>query len=221
MKKLSSQLTNLFILALIISCRSQKSPESTKNYELKNNQTIQFNDEPPQDSNTKTEGSSSRGSYDGTSYSIDYKMDGSLKVYNIKGCEGGNQSELELSHSSGSIYRNGDTLVIDVNTRFKKLYLLKLELNGLVDSFDNNVQVFLVSRTLTGEYCPNQVRITNFTQVFALPNNVNLDEMYKPYHSENTIGIFKYFAIINGKGKIKYYKEGDYVLVGGNSLKYD
>jgi hypothetical protein len=59
--------------------------------------------------------------------------------------------------------------------------------------------------------------ISNLNLV-ALPKNVNKKEIYKPMHKDNTIGIFTYFSLKDSEGTVKNYSEGDYVLIGGNSL---
>ncbi len=77
---------------------------------------------------------------------------------------------------------------------------------------------FSETKTLKNESCPLLVTTGSFTSIAALPSNINYDEIYKPVHEDNTVGIFTYFAVEDSNKKSKFYREGDYVIIGGNSL---
>ncbi len=209
-----------------------KLHDGYKKYELKQNETIEFNDKPNETAKyadkqtgvTKTfSGSFSRGSYDSAAYVIRYDNDGNLNLRELKGCSGKHQNEISLKLCSGTISRTNDTLRINAKSSFDMIYLFNIKENGMVDSFSSDIQVDIVSKTLENNYCPSLVTSGSkysgrVTYIVALPVNISKDEIYKPFHEDKTIGIFTYFAVKDSNGKSKFYPADDYVIIGGKSL---
>lgn len=159
-----------------------------------------------------------RGAYDLSRYKLEGNNDGSLKLFNLHGASGNHQNELEIKYCSGNIKRDADTITIQVKSHFNKLYIFSIEKKGIVDSLSNNVQIKLVAKTLKNEYCPSLVSTYNGLSLVALPSNIKEKEIYKPFHSDKTIGVFSYFAIYDEHGNVKNYPPNDYVIIGGNAL---
>jgi hypothetical protein len=191
--------------------------------ELQPNQTIDFGDQ-VKDPKTFRLQSSRRGTYDNSGYHIMIDSLGNIAVSSINGCKGNHQNELELMNCYGSITRAvNDTVKIQASTKFRKFYLFNIQKNTLIDSFADNVNIEIFSKTLTGEYCPVIVTGENgssyiSTGITALPKNLEFKELYKPIHNDESIGIFSSFRLSDSKGQTKNFESNDYVLIGGNSM---
>jgi hypothetical protein len=159
-----------------------------------------------------------RGGYDLSSYTIEGDKNAAMKLFNLNGTLGNHQNQLEILNCSGNIKRDYDTITIQAKSQYSKLYLFSIEKNGIVDSLTNRIQIKLVSKTLKNEYCPNLVRIFKGASIVALPCKIKEKEIFKPFHSDKTIGIFSYFAVYDELGNVKNYPPNDYVIVGGNAL---
>lgn len=188
--------------------------------ELKPNETIHFG-EKVKDPKTFRLQSSRRGAYDNSGYRIMIDSVGNIAVSSINGCKGNHQNELELYNCYGTITRTvNDTVKIQATTTFRKFYVFALHENTLVDSFMNNISIEIVSKTLTGEYCPVIIHgfLEEYPTITALPINIEFKELYKPIHNDESIGIFSSFRLSDSKVQTKNFESNDYVLVGGNSL---
>ena len=200
-----------------------KKPKALRKGELTSGETIHFG-EKEKDPKTYRLQSARRGSYDQSRYSIMFDTFGNITVSSINGCQGNHQNELELMNCYGSITRAvNDTVSIQATTTFRKLYLFNIQKNTLIDSFSDNVNIEIFSKTLTGEYCPVIVTGENgssylSTGITALPKNLEYKELYKPIHEDESIGIFTSFRLSDSKGQTKQCESNDYVLIGGNSL---
>jgi hypothetical protein len=200
-----------------------KKREECRKGELKPNETIHFGEQ-AKDPKTFRLQSSRRGAYDNSGYHIIIDSLGNITVSSINGCQGNHQNELELMNCYGSITRAvNDTVKIQASTTFRKFYLFNIQKNTLIDSFADNVNIEIFSKTLTGEYCPVIVTGENGssyipTGITALPKNLEFKELYKPIHNDESIGIFSSFRLSDSKGQTKNFESNDYVLIGGNSL---
>jgi|GEM_PF-6573951 len=200
-----------------------KKREECRKGELKPSETIHFG-EKVKDPKTFRLQSSRRGAYDNSGYHIMLDTIGNISVGSINGCKGNHQNELELMNCYGSITRAvNDTVKIQASTTFRKFYLFNIQKNTLIDSFADNVNIEILSKTLTGEYCPVIVTGENGssyipTGITALPKNLEFKELYKPIHNDESIGIFSSFRLSDSKGQTKNFESNDYVLIGGNSL---
>jgi hypothetical protein len=200
-----------------------KKREECRKGELKPNETIHFGEQ-AKDPKTFRLQSSRRGAYDNSGYHIMIDSLGNITVSSINGCKGNHQNELELMNCYGSITRAvNDTVKIQASTTFRKFYLFNIQKNTLIDSFADNVNIEIFSKTLTGEYCPVIVTGENGssyipTGITALPKNLEFKELYKPIHNDESIGIFSSFRLSDSKGQTKNFESNDYVLIGGNSM---
>lgn len=160
-----------------------------------------------------------RGSYDSTGYNIVVDSTGKLIVSDLRECNGKHQNEITIFNCSGTISRNADTIFITAKTIYNKFFLFNLEKNRVSESFAPNIRIELISKTLNNDYCPSLVASEDHVRIVALPKEVDTKEIFEPVHLDKTIGIFTYFAIYDSNGRLKVFPEGDYVLIGGNSLK--
>ena len=159
-----------------------------------------------------------RGGYDLSSYTIEGDKNAAMKLFNLNGTQGNHQNQLEILNCSGNIKRDYDTITIQAKSNFNKLYIFNVVKNGIVDTLTNSIQIKLVSKTLKNEFCPNLVSIFKGASIVALPSKTKEKEIFKPFHSDKTIGIFSYFAVYDENGNVKNYPPNDYVIIGGNAL---
>ncbi len=211
----------IVIVSILIfqSFSGKNPPKEYKNYELKQNEIIQFENGPDSKYETKS-GSLSKGSYDGTAFTIKYDNESKISVSGVRGCKGIHQNKISFYLCSGTISRNADTITVVAKTISDKLYLINVNRNGIVDTFSSAIRFELVSKTLKNEYCPTLVTMGAFSEITALPKNTNPELVYKAVHKKNTVGIFTYLLVMDAYGLTKTYPSGDYVLVGGNSMSY-
>lgn len=211
----------LLCLAMLLIVSSsfafQILPDYFKNHELKQNEIINFKDGPELNIETYS-GSFKKGAYDLSRYTIILDNAGNLKVSELRGCAGKHQNDIDFYLCNGTVTRKGDTLKINAKTIYSKFYIFSITKNGIVDSLSSSVKISLISKTLKNKYCPTLINMISNLNLVALPKNVNKKEIYKPMHKDNTIGIFTYFSLKDSEGTVKNYSEGDYVLIGGNSL---
>ena len=83
---------------------------------------------------------------------------------------------------------------------------------------NSEIQIKLVSKTLKNEFCPNLVSIFEGASIVALPSKIKEKEIFKPFRSDKTIGVFSYLAVYEKLGNVKNYPPNDYVIIGGNAL---
>lgn len=217
MKKTILLITVVALGFIIQSFNYLFPPNSFKFYELSNGETINFQSRPEFKKNSHA-GWYSRGSYDLSKYKMNIDTQGNLKVSELRGCPGKHQGEISLFHSKGSLTRIGDTLKIQANTIYDKFYIFGIKENGIVDSLSSDINIDLVSRTLKGNYCPNLIRIQSEVTICALPEKINIKEVYKSLHKENTVGEFVYFTIRDSENKVKIFPHGDYVIIGADNV---
>jgi uncharacterized protein YxeA len=218
--KIISLLYVVFILQSFFQIKAQNVVTNleTEYHELKLNEVDSFMNGPDikyNDYNAYCK----RGSYDNTRYRIDLDSTGELNVSDLRECKGKHQNEISIFNCSGTISRNSDTIIISAKTIYNKFFLFNIKKNGFDESFTPNIRIELISKTLNNEYCPSLVTTDDQVHIVALPKDIDTDEIYEPVHRDKTIGIFTYFAVYDSKGSCKFYPAGDYVLIGGNSIK--
>jgi hypothetical protein len=124
--------------------------------------------------------------------------------------------------AGGSVTRIKDTIIVQIKTNFKNLYFIKLDKEKSPETFASEVKIKFVSTTMEGKYCPTLISTSvHDFEVVALPSKAGTDEIFKKNHKGETVGIFSYLSVTDSKGKTMNFSEGDYVLVGGNSLKQE
>jgi len=163
-------------------------------------------------------GNYTRSSYDLTSYKIQIDTQGKIQVSNLRGCKGKHQGEISFFHSSGFIQRVEDTTKIIARTHYSKFYVIEITKKGIIDSFSSTISIELVSSTLKKSYCPNLVMVNPHLSICALPSNVKRKQVYKAIHRDSNIGEFTFFSIVDSMGKSIALPQGDYVIIGGNTL---
>ena len=215
-------IVSLILIVLFFNqmrAQSDVKEKEIEQYELNQNEVIAFFN----DSNIRTSDykcTFKRNSYDNTRYSVEINGTGNLKVSDISECNGNHQNEIELFNSSGTITRNSDTIKIYAKTIYNKFYLFNVKKNGMNESFAPEIRIELISKTLNNENCPNLVTLNeDKLHITAFPKNIDKDEIYEPYHLDKTIGIFTRFAVYDSSGKTEFFPAGDYIIIGGNSLK--
>lgn len=202
---------------IIVTASFILQPEKgVRMYELQPNETIPFNSEPSLSLDSFM-ASYERGSFDRSSYSIKVDRKGHLEISHVRSSRGSHQNEIALYNCSGKIMRVSDTIKISTKTPYHKFYIFNLRKNAVVDSLSSEVEIVLVAKTEKGEYCPILANTSMSNWLVALPRTIETKEIFKSKHKTNTIGTFKYFCVKDNESKSKYYSEGDYVLVGGNS----
>lgn len=204
-----------FVLLQSLALYAQKP---VNNKEIKKGESINFKTKPESKPGYYAAWYT-RGAFDLTSYQVDIDTQGNIHASEIRGCYTKHQGEIVISHASGKISRNGDTMNVLANTIYSKFYVLEIKENGLVDSFTSIIEIDLVSQTLKGDYCPNIVSINSSSVLItALPRKVAIKEIWKPSHPDKTIGEFIYFSIKDSEGKFLLLPQSDYMIIGGNSL---
>jgi hypothetical protein len=186
-------------------------------HELNEGEIINFQSKPVLTKNSHS-GWYKRGAYDLSSYNINIDTQGHLNVSELKGCNGKHQGEILLLHSKGNITRILDTIKVQAKTIYDKYYIIGIKENGIIDSFSADIKFDLISKTLKNSYCPNLVSIRPELDICALPKGVKKNEVWKPIHKDNTIGEFAYFAVIDSEGKSLIFPQGDYVIIGADTL---
>lgn len=225
MKLIIRLLTCSVIVATMSSFGFNKRDKKPRIGELRPNQIVHFGEQ-VKDPKTYVLKSTNRGSYDSSSYSLLLDPFGNISVYNINGCKGKHQNELELLNCFGTITRSiSDTIKIHASTTFRKVFIFCIQQKTVIDSFEGDVDVAIVSRTLDGEVCP--VIVNGFDGTFessmsitALPKNINFKEVFDRKHSDETVGMFSSLVVTDSKGELKQFAPNDYVLIGGNSMYF-
>lgn len=184
-------------------------------YEIAEGDTLHFS-HGPDGAIENFEGTNKCRTFDGKKYDISVNNTGNLIISKLAKTVGKSSSELNIIHGKGFITRIGDTLAARISTKYNKFYLIELK-TGVIDSITNEFELKLVSKNTKNEYCPNRVNTFSVVSIVALPTGVKYKKIYKPVHSEKTIGQFTYFSIFDSQEKRKFYPHGQYILVGGNS----
>lgn len=204
-------------IGLLLSFNYTFAQEHINNRELNNGEILSYKTKPESNPQFYV-GWYTRGSYDLTSYKLEIDTQGNIIASNLRGCYLKHQGEVYIFHSTGNVSRVGDTTKVFAKTTYSKFYIIGLKKNGLVDSFNSEIRIDLLSHTLSGDYSPNLVSIHSLLCITALPRKVKTKEIYKARHRDQTVGEFTYFSIIDSKGKTLLLPQGDYVILGGNSL---
>lgn len=204
-------------IGLLLSYNYTFAQEHINNRELNNGEILSYKTRP--ESNPQFyAGWYTRGSYDLTRYKVEIDTQGKIIASNLRGCYLKHQGEVYIFHSTGNVSRVGDTTKVLAKTIYSKFYVIGLKENGVVDSFSSEIKIDILSQTLKGKYSPNLVTINSQLSITALPSKVKKKEIYKATHPDQTVGEFTYFSIIDSKGKSLLLPQGDYVVLGGNSL---
>ncbi|NVN95074.1 MAG: hypothetical protein HXX18_07325 [Bacteroidetes bacterium] len=223
MKKKLILLSLIFILIMLQSFVQIRAQNVITNlevefHELKPNEVDSFA-EGPDITYNKYGARCKHGSNDGSGYDIEIDTTGRLKVTDLRECKGKHQNEINIFNCNGTISRNSDTIIISAKTIYDKFFLFSLGKKEKNESFEPNVRIQLICRTLNNEYCPGLVDTDGRVYIVALPKDVDTEDIYEPLHLDKNVGIFTYFAVYDTNGKLKVFPQGDYVLIGGNSLK--
>lgn len=209
--------TLLLLLFSSQSFKNNSSSEEPEFQELRKNQTLNFGED-YLSLNKIYPHRTSMGAYDGTTFNMVSDKKGNITISDMKGCQGLHQNEMIVYQAGGTISRSNDTLLIKAKTNLKHFYFFKIEKDSKPKVFTSDVEIKLVSKTLTAKYCPTLVRASYNLQLVALPTLAGTDEIYKAIHKEETVGVFKYLTVTDSKGKTVSFTEGDYLLLGGNGF---
>ncbi len=224
------QFSMLLLTCFLIENQDIFAQEKLTNYELKPDQVVSFDDrhmnlKEHKDNGTKVSkhelvGDFKRGAYDGVKFHLELFMDGEVIVSDVRGTKGIHQNEFLFYNCNGNMSRQNDTIKIKTNSNASELYLVSINGTKLASTLSGEVEIQLVCTTLDNTYCPALVRTDNFVTIVALPEGIDQNEIYKPSHKENTVGIFSYFSITDKNNITTEYPAGDYILIGGDKIKY-
>jgi hypothetical protein len=211
-------ITLLTLGVCLLSFNGKHPADNTKYREIELKDTIQIHNGPFSRDEVSS-GSMRRGSFDETAYTIKFNQKGHLDISGVKGCRWKHQNELTMFRCTANIMRRGDTVSISISSIFNHMYLISLNGQGEVNELSPDLQIEFLPVTLKDSICPVLISEGTFPSIVALPRGANTDELYRPVHPEKSVGIFSCLSIREMTGRISYLKPGDYVLVGGDSMK--
>lgn len=160
------------------------------------------------------------GAYDGSRYTFRIDSTGLINVFRLRSSRGISQNKLMLYLLKGVIGKKGDTSVVRINTVYEKIYLVEVKQNGIIDSIPQDATISLCAQTLDNAPCRILVESDRHTtNLFALPVGFDRSEIFKRSHSRKSIGVFSYMQVKDKNGKVKNFPSGEYVIIGGNSLR--
>ncbi len=206
----------LFVFVLLLT--ALQSDFSSEHKEMTDNESIRFGN-PNLIPSKRENGIYRKGSYDGTGFSIVNDKKGVVSISDLEGCPRKHQNEFQVLWAHGEVTRKKDTLVVQANTPFKNFYFVRVNKGEIAETFSPPIEIKLVSQTLQGSACRSLVSVRYGLEIVALPQNVSIDQLYKPFHRNETVGVFSFLSITDSKGITKNFEEADYVLMGGNALK--
>ncbi len=218
MKKFLSKCI-IAVYCLLLLSASVQAQSKFENYELKQGETIAFHNG-KNDSSLNYSGQIIKGAYDGSSFKIKIDKKGQILVSGVRGAKGQHMNDFVLLNCKGNITRLNDTINLIAQSNETELYLIPVKEKVPADVYKEKIEIRIVSVTLKQEYCPTLLNTPGFVELWALPSKVDPEERYKSRHADKTVGVFSFFEIKDKENNIKYYPAGDYVLVGGNKLKF-
>ena len=163
--------------------------------------------------------STKRGSYDGTKYSWFSNSLHEIGISRNIACRKPNQSEIDICNCYGTASRNGDTLILEINPSFSKIFILKLG-DTATWRYNGSIQIKLLASDLDSQMIVPRFNSYDFRASFyALPPMIDRSELYKRKHKAKTIGRFSYIELSFGD-RSTLLEDGDYLVLSGTSLKY-
>ncbi len=185
-------------------------------YILKNGESIRFMGG-PKDNIFLYQANASRGSYDKSSYNIKIDSLGQLHVSDLHEAMGKHQQELDIHFCEGSVTKKSDTLFIESESKYQKIYFLTQSKKNILDSLSNKIHIELVAISEDNE--PADILVSGRVRFASLPVKTNSQELYKPFHNKNTLAHFSYVLIRDDQGKEIKTSLDDLLLIGGNHLR--
>ena len=158
-----------------------------------------------------------RGSFDGTSFDIEVDKEGNVSVSGLEASRGIHQNELNLMMAQAVGHMKKDTLFLTINSTFSKVYLVHVDSESVLDSFETGGTLVITSEDYEGETGSLVFAGHPSQDVIALPQNVGQDKVFDRTHRKKHVAIFNTFEFRSGSYS-KSFPPGDYVVVGGNQL---
>lgn len=162
---------------------------------------------------------SSRSTYDKTGYRLITKADGQVTMMKVKPCLLPHQNQIFFQHCNGKILNQHDTVTLYLESLFKNIYVCAINQNKQLDSFSSKIIIRAVVRDLNQKPASVFINVQH-PELMALPNGGDPENKYAPIHPKSEVAIFSFFEIEDENGITFQHKPGDFIVVGGNWLKY-
>ncbi|MFT5723385.1 MAG: hypothetical protein ACI9JN_000495 [Bacteroidia bacterium] len=185
---------------------------------LEEGDSLSFGQEYINESNIS--GSTRSHGYDGKRYNIDHE-NGVFVISKLHQSNIQSQNQVAASYVKGVMRYENDTLVIQLKSQFKYLYVSTLDSMKPLDVYQGECTIKAVSKDLSGEF--GSVYLSGMDMyewgwsIYSLPIKVKKDELFKAEHPINTIAKFDLFQIEN-KGVTTTYNRTDLLLIGADEL---
>lgn len=163
-------------------------------------------------------GSYKRSSYDQTSYNIEFDTTGTVQLDNVNGAKDIHQNEMNFILCKGKIKMTETGAEISASSGFNKIYVIRVDDPEEIDSFDSDINIHFNTITTSNTDCPLILSKCGSTNLVAIPEGVKCKEVWKESHPKKTVGLFQNLTIRDSLNRHKVYKQGDFVIVGGNRL---
>lgn len=147
-------------------------------------------------------------------------VSGHLTLKDVTPCKLLHQNEIYLHYGEGKIVRQTDTFKMFLSTPFDKFYICAINHDQILDSFNSNLTVVGKIESMGNGPAGLYIESSFFCNITAIPVNGNLDDRYKHIHRNENVAIFSWFEIEDSSGKKRIYPPGDFIIAGGNTMKY-